>query len=1103
MCERVIEAGWLIALIVVPLFFNVYSSRVFEPDKLSLLRSVATLMAVAWIIKVIDEGRLEAAAAQLGRPRRGLGLLLRAPLVGPALALAVVQLLATALSVVPRVSMWGSYQRLQGAYTTLSYMVIALLMMQTMRRGDQLRRLVTVIILTSFPIALYGIVQHYLLDPLPWGGDVSTRVAANMGNAIFIAAYLIMVVPLTLGRMIGLQGAILAGQGGSPVDGGMPAGRRLRWRIGLSVLFWVAVGVQFLAWAVLGMERGLAVGLLLIAGLTLLAAYLRRPMAPFVLLGAYALILCAQLACILFSQSRGPWLGLVAGLFFFGLLYLFSRRWRVAAVSFVGLAAVVLAFLVLINLPGTPLSGVRDLPYVGRLGQVFETESGTGKVRVLIWQGALEMIRADPVRTVFGYGPEAMYVAYNPFYPPDLAHYESRSASPDRAHNETFDALITTGVVGFAAYMLLFGSIFYYGLRWLGLIPGQAQRRLFLTLAVAGAILGVVVPLAVEGTLRLAGVGLPLGFVAGVALYMAASALFVMVGRHSESPREEAPCGSDLLLLVALLAAIVAHFVEIHFGIAIAATRAHFWAYLALMALVGRRLVTPDTSSEETPGAREDVVRGRTREARRSSRRGQRRGDERRLTERTGGFERPARGLLIMGLAVGLMLATIAWDYTTNPLGSTNPLAVILTSLTTLAAKGSANQLSLGLLWLAIGTVLVATLTAVAEMAEGDERERSAGWWVRSLATVAGVAVGTSGLYALVHAARLAPGADTEALIYEYLIMLLLFWGALAVAMYSAGARTQQAARGAWVYLYPLIVVAALLFVDSANVRIVRADVLYKHGLRYDERAEWDSAIHYYQRAIDLTPYEDFYYLFHGRALLERAKIESDSARREDLFEGSLASLTAARELNPLNTDHTANLARLYRTWADYAPDAGEREDRLREAIRYYEAGTGLSPNNAQLYNEWGLAHYLLGEYDVALMTYDRSLALDGAFPQTYVLRADVYLARQEWPRVIEECRRAVELEPDLVQGWSAMGYAYSRMEDWENAIDANLRVHALAPGDYSTLKNLAILYDHADQPNEAITYAELALAAASEQDRPTMEAFLQDLKDRNGKARS
>jgi len=46
-CDRVIEAGWLVAAMAVPLFFNIYSSRVFEPHKLTLLRSIALVMCLA------------------------------------------------------------------------------------------------------------------------------------------------------------------------------------------------------------------------------------------------------------------------------------------------------------------------------------------------------------------------------------------------------------------------------------------------------------------------------------------------------------------------------------------------------------------------------------------------------------------------------------------------------------------------------------------------------------------------------------------------------------------------------------------------------------------------------------------------------------------------------------------------------------------------------------------------------------------------------------------------------------------------------------------------------------------------------------------------
>ena len=44
------------ALVLAPLFFNVFSSRVFEPDKISLLRTLALIMLLAWLLKLVNGG---------------------------------------------------------------------------------------------------------------------------------------------------------------------------------------------------------------------------------------------------------------------------------------------------------------------------------------------------------------------------------------------------------------------------------------------------------------------------------------------------------------------------------------------------------------------------------------------------------------------------------------------------------------------------------------------------------------------------------------------------------------------------------------------------------------------------------------------------------------------------------------------------------------------------------------------------------------------------------------------------------------------------------------------------------------------------------------
>ena len=311
-CEAIIEAGWLAALIYVPLFFNVHSSRVFEPDKISLLRSIALVMAIAWIIKVFNDG--------LGRGQSGDGerpslwrRIVSTPLVLPTLLLVLAYLISTIFSLNPRISFFGSYQRLQGTYSTLSYILIFFLVLGHLRRPEQWRRMAYTIILVSVPIAIYGLLQRAGLDPLPWGGDVQRRIAGNMGNAIFVAAYLIMAFFLTLERLLEHLGKLLRGDD------------------------------------------------------------LGRATMDAVLAGFYLFILAVQSVAILFTQSRGPLLGWLAGLFVFHPTVSAGAAWprpvsrkpwwfrqsscnvgsgcpglRLALAGFV--------FLVVFNVPGSPLA---------------------------------------------------------------------------------------------------------------------------------------------------------------------------------------------------------------------------------------------------------------------------------------------------------------------------------------------------------------------------------------------------------------------------------------------------------------------------------------------------------------------------------------------------------------------------------------------------------------------------------------------------------------------------------------------------------------------------------------------------------------------------
>src|SRR5262245_61029272 len=182
-CDGVMEACWLLALILAPLFFNIYSSRVFEPDKIALVRSLALITGAAWLIKLLSEGgprfTIPLPASRYG-PIAGF---YRLPLVVPVLAVVAIYIISTIFSVSPHATVYGSYQRMQGTFSTFSYIVLFAAIAANLRRRAQVERIITTVILTSLPISVYGLLQRFQRDPLPWGGDTVSRITGNMGNA--------------------------------------------------------------------------------------------------------------------------------------------------------------------------------------------------------------------------------------------------------------------------------------------------------------------------------------------------------------------------------------------------------------------------------------------------------------------------------------------------------------------------------------------------------------------------------------------------------------------------------------------------------------------------------------------------------------------------------------------------------------------------------------------------------------------------------------------------------------------------------------------------------------------------------------------------------
>jgi len=204
LADKTMEATILVAVLAIPLFLNPYSARVFEGEKVSLLRALAGIAAAAWLVRYLEARWIDGrpSSRHQARPHAKATVLREQPVFRAALLVGLATVIAGLTSIMPRVSLWGSYQRGQGILTTLSYLVLFFVTLNTFSHADRRRRLISTLLVASVPVALLSVIQFAGLDPLPLRSLSPSRVYGTLSNPIFLGAYLVMIIPLTLSQIV-------------------------------------------------------------------------------------------------------------------------------------------------------------------------------------------------------------------------------------------------------------------------------------------------------------------------------------------------------------------------------------------------------------------------------------------------------------------------------------------------------------------------------------------------------------------------------------------------------------------------------------------------------------------------------------------------------------------------------------------------------------------------------------------------------------------------------------------------------------------------------------------------------------------------------------
>ena len=193
--------------VLLPLFFNPYAHLPIDAVKVLLFQGITLGMLIVAILSFI-QGLFSSDNLQTNQGSARIILaktIADNPLLIPSLVFSLVYLLATYFSIDPVASFWGLSNK-QGTFTILIIIVFFILLVTGIRSKEQIERLITSLILGSIPVATYGLVQFLGFDPLDWVTGSISNVHSTLGYSLTLGAYLAMIIPFTLSRLISLWG---------------------------------------------------------------------------------------------------------------------------------------------------------------------------------------------------------------------------------------------------------------------------------------------------------------------------------------------------------------------------------------------------------------------------------------------------------------------------------------------------------------------------------------------------------------------------------------------------------------------------------------------------------------------------------------------------------------------------------------------------------------------------------------------------------------------------------------------------------------------------------------------------------------------------------
>src|SRR3989337_1474981 len=120
-CNRIIRAGFLVLLFLVPLILTPWNYELFEFNKMMVTYAITVVVVTAWIVRMVSE--------------RGIRIARTPPNI-PILLFFLSQFISALYSIDPHVSWFGYYSRFNGGmWSIISYALLYFALVSTAESG--------------------------------------------------------------------------------------------------------------------------------------------------------------------------------------------------------------------------------------------------------------------------------------------------------------------------------------------------------------------------------------------------------------------------------------------------------------------------------------------------------------------------------------------------------------------------------------------------------------------------------------------------------------------------------------------------------------------------------------------------------------------------------------------------------------------------------------------------------------------------------------------------------------------------------------------------------------------------------------------------------